>query len=382
MIGALLVACGGCFTPPDVVTAVDGHRMVVALSAQRTTLWDQIRYQGAPEDFVWVLPVPDPSAEIQLASPSFFDELDAQSAPQVQPLDPFPCGQPSAQAAECGGSVPVPASDDSPPVDGVTVFDESTVGPYQTATIGSESATALYEWLNLNGYNVPESTIPIIEWYVEQRSVFVALQLAPGEGVNAMQPVRVRYPGYMASFPLKMVTVGAVGTVELALWVIAEQRFEASNYATVVLDETKLVWDWATNTSSYDELFLGTIDEAGGRAWVVEHAAPLANLSFGEDAQGDVQVATNGLPYAYVTRLRTDVLVDHLDEDLALRPAADAADVSNFLFADLYANQPMCRIPPGERGGGCRVGLPRRVAATAAPLVVALLALVWLRRRP
>ena len=51
-------ACGGCFAPPETVTELDSHRMVVALSPTQTTLWDQIQYQGNPSEFVWVLPVP------------------------------------------------------------------------------------------------------------------------------------------------------------------------------------------------------------------------------------------------------------------------------------------------------------------------------------
>src|SRR4051812_47597712 len=60
-------ACGGC-SHPEVTTStssgmktaqvVTDHRMVFALSLTRTTLWDQIRYSGEPEDFIWVLPVP------------------------------------------------------------------------------------------------------------------------------------------------------------------------------------------------------------------------------------------------------------------------------------------------------------------------------------
>src|SRR5579884_3324854 len=42
-------ACGGCFGPPtetdDVVT---DHRMVLSVSPQQTTLYDEIKYSGTP----------------------------------------------------------------------------------------------------------------------------------------------------------------------------------------------------------------------------------------------------------------------------------------------------------------------------------------------
>lgn len=326
-------ACGGCFAPPETVTAVGSHRMVVSLSAGRTTLWDQIAYSGAPEDFVWVLPVPDPSADIALAAASFFDELESQTAPVVQspPIPPPDCppppfGSPVSEGSDSDGGG---RSDEDP----VTVFHEEVVGPYETVTIGADSASALYDWLVGHGYGVPASTLPVIEHYVNQGSAFVALRLAPEQGVDAMQPIRVRYPGYMATFPLKMVTVGAVGTIDLSLWVISDLRFESRNYANLTIAPTELTWNWDTNSSNYRDVFRRAIDERGaGRAWVTEFAQPLEYLYF--STVEDVEVARVGLPFPFVTRLRTSVLVDHLDEDLELRPAADASAVWNWLQAE------------------------------------------------
>src|SRR5262245_57075603 len=54
-------ACGGCFT--TVVegqqgegTQVSGHRMILSVRKDATSLWDQITYVGEPESFAWVLP--------------------------------------------------------------------------------------------------------------------------------------------------------------------------------------------------------------------------------------------------------------------------------------------------------------------------------------
>ncbi|HTM19610.1 MAG TPA: DUF2330 domain-containing protein, partial [Kofleriaceae bacterium] len=147
-------ACGGCFAPPGEVTRVDGHRMVIALSTAETVLWDQIVYSGSASDFVWVLPVPSPLVKLELADEAFFTQLDAGTAPTIVPASPSPCS--SANAASCGGgggdSVPV----DDDPSDGVTVYDRDVVGPYEMVTLGSEDPNALYDWLTLRGYAIPE----------------------------------------------------------------------------------------------------------------------------------------------------------------------------------------------------------------------------------
>lgn len=363
-------ACGGCFAPPETVTAVESHRMVISLSVDRTTLWDQIVYSGDPADFVWVLPVPTGAATIELADPLFFDELDERTAPRISP--PVQA-VPGSAGADCSG--PSGGADNAPPApDGVTVYREQTVGPYESATLGSDDTGALYAWLTAHGYNVPAATLPTIDYYVDQGSEFIVLRLAPGEDVQAMEPVRVRYPGYMASFPLKMVSVGAAGTVSLSLWVIAEQRYEAGNYATVRVDERDLRWDFATNTSNYGAVFEGVIDGAGGRAWVVEYAAPLVDI-VPLSAADDVEVATVGLPYPYLTRLRTRMPVEYLDEDLALRPSDDASDVSNLLTAQ----DPSGRS--AEPPAACAVSLPRRARTTATAVGLGVMVILLLRRQ-
>jgi len=164
-------ACGGCFTPPvqptEGISTVESHRMIIELSPEQTILWDQIRYSGNPADFVWVLPVPTPDAQVELADATFFDELDSQTAPRVQPAYPlYPCGGGSGcgDAAAAGtDAVDHPYQPDDP----VTVYSEDTVGPYETVIIGSEDAGALRTWLVDHGYQVGAETEPIIDHYIE-----------------------------------------------------------------------------------------------------------------------------------------------------------------------------------------------------------------------
>jgi hypothetical protein len=389
-------ACGGCFGPTDTVTNVDSHRMVIALSAQKTILWDQIRYSGNPADFVWVLPVPSPETEIALAAGSFFDELDGQTAPLIQgPSPPLCPGSDvgSSGGIGCGAMAADSAGDDDgagaldagviePPV---TIYETEVVGPYETVIIGSENPKALHEWLVEHGYNVPEATLPVIQHYVALGSVFVVLRLAPGQGVEAMQPVRVTYPGYMATFPLKMVTVGASGALELSLWVFAEQRFESGNYPTVEIDQNDLVWDFAAGRSNYREIFDATIDQAGGRGWIAEQAASLDSLFlWSEDSQLELDAIRAIIPYPFETRLRTRMLVDHIVDDLELRPSAESWGVDSRINVFQSVNAPTCAVDDAEPEpdqGACNLTLPRRARATVFPLALGLVVIVALRRR-
>jgi MYXO-CTERM domain-containing protein len=343
-------ACGGCFSPPETVTSVDSHRMVVSLSPEKSILWDQIRYTGAPEDFVWVLPVPSPDVDIAVADDLFFFELEGQTAPTISPppLPPLDCPPPPENdCAFCGGGGG-DASGGAADAGGgdVDVYREEVVGPYQTVVIGSDDPVALITWLNDNGYAVPESTRPTIRHYTDQGSLFIVLRLAPDQGVSAMQPVRVEYPGYMGTFPLRMVTVGAYGSLSMTLWIIAEQRFGGLNYPTVEIDPADLVWDFAEGSSNYRALFRRAIDDAGGRAWVAQFAGTLDQLWF---QSAEVGVARQAIPYPFLTRLETNMLVDHVAGDLRLGPS-DGPYVSSSLQAASYVND--LRTCPDWDGDG------------------------------
>ena len=77
-------ACGGCFAPPDVPTVVTDHRMIMSISKDQSTLYDQIRYTGEPSAFAWVLPIAG-TVKVGLSSDALFASFDAQTAVQVNP---------------------------------------------------------------------------------------------------------------------------------------------------------------------------------------------------------------------------------------------------------------------------------------------------------
>lgn len=355
-------ACGGCFAPPGSFTAVQSHRMVISLGAEETVLWDQFIYSGAPEEFAWVLPVPRSGARVELAADEFVAEIDAGTAPIVTTTD---C---EANAGGCGYG-----GEFDNPADEVDVLQRQTVGPYETVTLGAEDPDAIYAWLGQNGYAFPPEGIAALDHYIERESAFLVLRLRPGAEVSAMRPVRVRFRGFMGTFPLEMVTLGASGSVELSLFVIAEQRYAALNYPTVTIDERDLAWDAEVGASNYDDVFDATIDAQGGRAWVTEYAGTLAGSDLArvlqKEAGADLAIATAGLPAPYLTRLRTRMRVDHIDQDLELGLSGDASDVSRTLVARNPACAPAMSVAGGAAGPG------------AAALLGLALALAWLFTR-
>lgn len=343
-------ACGGCFGPSQTVQVVTDHRMVMAIHSDESVLWDQIRYSGRPEDFSWVLPVRG-DVQVMTAEGAFFDQLDAATAPVIQAPSPCPVtgrgfGATSAAAGPSLGG----AEDGSNPV---TVIRTEIVGPYQSVLLRSTDADALTTWLRSNGYAIPPAIEPVIRGYNDMSMDFYVMRLRPGEGVQAMQPVRVRFATPSPVLPLRMIAAGAADKVGVNLMVIGEGRWETQNFPTVRVDPASIVWDWDTNTSNYNDAFRAAINGAGGRGWVVEAAEPAGSFQWrlSPDAQSDWAIATRGLSNPWVTRLRTDLATRYLDQDLRLQAADSNTYVSNTIFVTRTIHTPRCVNSDGFYAG-------------------------------
>src|SRR6202044_2378747 len=111
-------------------------------------------------------------------------------------------------------------------------------------------------------------------------------KLAPGEGVQAMQPVRVVTQGADLSLPLRMVAAGVGANVGIELYVLSEGIYQAQNFPASTIDFTKLAWDPVNNVSNYPPLPPAAPAQNGGRGWLTETAGPVA-LGFSNDPSGN-----------------------------------------------------------------------------------------------
>jgi hypothetical protein len=296
-------ACGGCFVPPSTTTVVSGHRMALSLSPKQTVLWDQIQYQGNPEDFSWVLPI-KPGARVEQASDEWFETLEASTLTTVQapPLNcngggTFGCGNSGFGSAQAVGA----EDSGGDGHDGVTVVHQETVGPYESVTLSSKDAGALTGWLESHGYDIPDDIQPIIAAYVNDGFDFIALRLTPGNGVNLMSPVRVITQGASPVLPLRMVSAGTGAFTSIILYVLGEGRWTTQNFPEAEVPLSQLSWDGNTNESNYAELRAQTLASTGGHTWIAPYAQPDALFGYSDDG-----LATGGIGFAYVQQILHD----------------------------------------------------------------------------
>jgi MYXO-CTERM domain-containing protein len=289
-------ACGGCFhgppPPNEVESVITDHRMVFSLSPTQSVLWDQVRYSGNPIEFAWVLPV-HPGTLLELSRDPWIAALDA-STQTIIAGPSITCGPPGSSPGSfetegvnsggggCGGGAaslaapsPAPSGSSGPGYMGSTqvqIVSQEVVGPYVSVTLQSTNPMALNDWLTQNGFVIPVAIQPTIDAYIGHGFDFIALKLRPGQGVRAMQPVRVVSQGADPTLPLRMVAAGAGVSVGLTLYVISEGRYHPQDFPDVDIDFTQLTWDPHQNDSNYETLALAAMKGGNGTGWLTEFA--------------------------------------------------------------------------------------------------------------
>jgi hypothetical protein len=309
----------------------------------------------------------------------------------------------------------------------VSVTAQVQVGPYETVQLSSADPKALENWLSSHGYKVASSEAPVIAAYIAEGFDFLAMKLVPGQGVNAMRPVRVTTEGAGVTLPLRMVSVGTGATTGITLWVIGDGRWEPSNFPTFSITDSELAWDWATESSDYETLRLeheaalknavweiesslelneSTItttvttsnaspygdaapgasdylpigdaggpsslgdagDEAGSADAAAEAAAEAgqAYQSADQVEQEDLTTLFAGMngPNVRVTRMRADLAHTALSADLVIKAATDQSELTNLHYPTQEIGEPLC--PTYDSNCNETGEAPRSAAASAS----------------
>src|ERR1700735_1060109 len=76
-------ACGGCFVPSEVESVITDEKMILAVSMNQTTLYDQINYSGNPASLAWVLPIKG-QVTVGLSADVLFQVINQQTQTTVQ----------------------------------------------------------------------------------------------------------------------------------------------------------------------------------------------------------------------------------------------------------------------------------------------------------
>ncbi|MEQ1502371.1 MAG: DUF2330 domain-containing protein [Myxococcota bacterium] len=271
-------ACGGFFC--DNLQPVDqsGEDIVFAVKDGIVTTHVQIAYEGAADGFAWILPVPG-IPDVGLSSDSLFAALDRETRQDLRLAWVY---EQSCNDADADTDSDADSDADADITTygtglGVTVVSEAAVGPYESVVIQATDGAALVDWLQANGYGVPDALGDKMGPYLAPGMSFVALKLLKDADVVAgtLAPLRVSWPGDRPSIPLTLTSVAAAEDMPVTVYVLGQARAVPTNYLHVQLNPLGHDWFRDGTAPPAGELLRRATDEAGGRAFTTIYAQPL-----------------------------------------------------------------------------------------------------------
>ena len=339
-------ACGGFFcgqTPVD----QNAERIVFAVDARnnQTTMVVQIAYQGASDDFAWVVPLADvPVADSLGTFPqAALTALDANSSPRVFKDNGCLFEADSAAGPPMAGGGP---TDDG----GVTVHIMEEVGPYEVSVVESDDSDALLDWLRDNEYRVTRPMEPYIEEYTNEGMKFLALRLSSGNDSSQIEPFKMVLPGTSPTVPLRMTALAAEPEMGIVVFVLGAQRYEGANWPNLEVPDDMLEYDWRTGKHNWVAAVARVVDEAGGNGWVTDTASStedyLRRLMNSTPNDPDQAAAIEALldlmeGHTYISRLYTRVSAEEMSSDPVFRRST-GGDVERFRFIPRDEDEPVC----------------------------------------
>jgi hypothetical protein len=248
--GPAAAFCGFYVAKADSKLFNKSSKVVLTRDGNQTAITMASDYEGDPNEFAVVIPVPTfiERRQIGVVDSKTIYHLDAYTAPRlVEYSDPDPCRpSPVLHMAAMRGAPPARASALAAPRKGVTVEASYDVAEYDVSILSAEESNGLVDWLTDNGYRIPNGAAAVLGSYIKQNMRFfvakVNLERMKLAGNRYLRPLQVRYEMTKFMVPLRLGTVNANGPQDLIIYALTRKgRVEAANYRT---SSCRLAWTY------------------------------------------------------------------------------------------------------------------------------------------
>ncbi len=242
--------CGFYVGRADAQLYNHASQVVMVRDGDRTVLSLMNDYQGEPEEFALVIPVPVvlQQGQIHIGNRELFQRIDSYSAPRlVEYYDPSPCPLPMSEiersmnmrAATAGALTDMAARKDAKAL-GVTVEAQYTVGEYDIVILSATQSDGLETWLGQTGYHIPQGLGAALAPYIRQGMKFFVARVNLKEhqraGLSYLRPIQFAFESPKFMLPIRLGMINANGPQDLIVYVLSrEGRVETTDYRTVKL---------------------------------------------------------------------------------------------------------------------------------------------------
>ncbi|WP_428262540.1 DUF2330 domain-containing protein [Haliangium sp.] len=254
-------------------------QVVLMREGKRTVLSMQNNYQGPPENFAMVVPVPMVLQEenVKTLNKEVFKRVDALAAPRlVEYWEQDPCTpqvkydrRPMSRARRAPMA---PAAESAADDLGVTVEAQFTVGEYEIVILSATNSAGLDTWLRQEKYQIPAGAEPLLRPYVQGGMKFFVAKVNVKKvrfenGQAMLSPLRFHYDSDEFALPVRLGMINSAGTQDLIVHILARgQRYEVANYPNATIPTNLNVKEEARKRFGefYAALFDRTLDANPG----------------------------------------------------------------------------------------------------------------------
>ncbi len=263
--------------------------VVMMRSGTRTVLSMANAYEGPPQNFAMVVPVPVvlQKDQVKTLPREVLDHVDQLGAPRlVEYWEQDPCNQPAFNGIGFGGGgigvgqgFGAGAGRGAVPPPTVKIEAQFAVGEYDIVVLSATDSTGLDTWLRENHYKIPDGAEPYLRPYVRSgMKFFVAkvniAKVTMKDGRAALSPLRFHYDSDTFTLPIRLGLINAGDAQDLVVSILAEEkRYEVTNYPGAVIPTNLEVSDATLQDfgSFYAALFDETLRQKP-RSVITEYA--------------------------------------------------------------------------------------------------------------
>nr|WSW47475.1 DUF2330 domain-containing protein [Streptomyces sp. NBC_01001] len=227
---AYACGCGAMIPEGYARIGVERETSVVRFDGRTEQIVMRFVVRGDAPRAAWIMPVPG-RATVELGDGEMFRQLTWLTRPEFKTRSYFwPRDRDWPFSSGTGDSVGAPMPGAGAP--SVGVVGREQLGDFDVARLTATDPDALRNWLEANGFKLPEGLAAELKPYVDQKWEYVAVRLAPRQQgktlTGTLDPLKIRFDSDRLIYPMRLSRL-AKTPQSLGLYILADHRMEPAS---------------------------------------------------------------------------------------------------------------------------------------------------------
>jgi hypothetical protein len=239
--------CGFYVSKADGTLKNKTSQVILVRDGNKTVITMYNDFKGDTKDFAMVVPVPVVLRrdDIKVVDQSVFQRLNDYSAPRlVEYWDQNPCygydkdDMMEKKSMSALSEVVVTGYGNKSKREVVKIEAQYLVGEYDILILSAKESNGLKNWLNENGYKIPDGAEEVLEPYIKSNMKFFVVKVNEKEkkklNNNFLRPIQINFNSPKFMLPIRLGMANADGDQDLIVYAFTRKgRIECTNYRNV-----------------------------------------------------------------------------------------------------------------------------------------------------